>query len=449
MKSCCSMVFISLIFAAYASAQSTASLTASRTVVADGMNWSAIPTTTLTLFHPGQASEEWLHSAEHPGRAAVKSGIPCLHCHQGHETFIGNRMAQGGKLEPSPIPGKQGTLPLHLQIAYDPNFLYLRASWPSDEAGRYHEHLRYTEGQWKKYGNYRAHPKVRSGAQPPVYEDRFSIAIFGPGPTLQRIANGGCWAMCHSDLRFMPHHPDKKAVSAHPVLGKNGLRRRDVRKYLALTRTSVNATGGWRHVKPEAERTELRRQGNFVDLMQWRAHRSNPVGMADDGLVDVYRQFDAGGRIFDTNWDKQTQAPKYMFDPRANQGHPALRESDLKNPQSPYFLGDNNKVRYDPTHAWQEGDLLLRRYLSADVAGSAGDNNRVTGMHANGAWTVTWRRRLNTGHPDDVALRPGQRYTVGFAVHDDHTTARWHYVSFPLSLTLGSGASHLNASTEP
>lgn len=338
---------------------------------------------------------------------------------------------------------------MDLQLAYDPGFLYLRASWPSPEAGRYHEYLRYTEGQWKKYGSHRMHPKVRSGAQPPVYEDRFSIALFGPGAGIQNIANEGCWAMCHSDLRFMPHHPDKKAVRTHPVLGKNGLRRRDVRKYLALTRTSVDRTGGWRHIKPATELKALRRQGNFVDLMQWRAHRSNPVGMADDGIVDVYRQFDAGGRVFATNWDRQAQTPKYMFDPHTNQGRPALREAALRNPQSLYFLGDNNKVPYDATHAWQEGDLLLRRYLTAKVTGSGGDNSQVTGRHDKGAWTVTWRRRLNTGHPDDVMLRPGQSYTVGFAVHDDHTTGRRHYVSFPFSLTLGKGTSHLNATATP
>jgi hypothetical protein len=85
-------------------------------------------------------------------------------------------------------------------------------------------------------------------------------------------------------------------------------------------------------------------------------------------------------------------------------------------------------------------------YLVTRPEGSAADNQPVVGTHAAGEWMILWKRRLDTGHPkDDLVLAPGETYTVGLAVHDDDTTARWHYVSFPLELTLGGKAGQINA----
>ena len=50
--------------------------------------------------------------------------------------------------------------------------------------------------------------------------------------------------------------------------------------------------------------------------MRWRGHRSNPVGMADDGYVLDYRLVDAGKGPFSWNVDRKTMTPKFMFDPR-------------------------------------------------------------------------------------------------------------------------------------
>ena len=49
-----------------------------------------------------------------------------------------------------------------------------------------------------------------------------------------------------------------------------------------------------------------------------------------------------------------------------------------------------------------------------------------------------WRRKLDTGHPtDDKTMKVGGTYPVGFAVHDDNVTTRFHHVSFPLTLGIG------------
>ena len=103
----------------------------------------------------------------------------------------------------------------------------------------------------------------------------------------------------------------KADVKAHPLLGEV-LHKKDVRKYLPLSRADDEAT--WDDTKSVEEIAELKAAGGFVDLMQWRAHRSLPVGMADDGYVLEYRLSDAGKNVFSKNWDKKAKLPKYMFD---------------------------------------------------------------------------------------------------------------------------------------
>jgi len=64
---------------------------------------------------------------------------------------------------------------------------------------------------------------------------------------------------------------------------------------------------------------------------------------------------------------------------------------------------------------------------------------------ANGTWSVTLSRPLIAGAPYRDLLA-GKTYTVGFAIHADHTAKRFHYVSFERTLTLdGTGADFVAA----
>jgi cytochrome c-type protein NapC len=58
--------------------------------------------------------------------------------------------------------------------------------------------------------------------------------------------------------------------------------------------------------------------------------------------------------------------------------------------------------------------------------------------YSGGTWSVTLSRKLNAG-AGFVALVPGKRYTVAFAIHSGHTAKRFHYVSFERSLVLDQG----------
>lgn len=410
------------------------------------IDWAAVPKSEIDLFYPGQSSEEWLKSPAHKtGAAGLRKDKNCLVCHAGDEAEIGKAIASGEKLEPRPIPGKPGSIRLTLQAAYDAEYLYLKASWPAKKPGIFHEYAIYRDGKWEEpYGSHRGNELVRSGETPPSYEDRFSVMI-GDGRNVPSFASEGCWATCHNDMRFMPNEARKEEVQTHPILGKDGMKKSDIRKYIAESRAAMSETGGWDKIRSKEEIAALKDRGVFLDLWQWRANRSNPLSMADDGYVLEYRNLDGGKAMFADNWDKGKHQPKLMFDPARNNGSAALVPKDFQNPRL-NVLRDTDAVPYDPNYKWQEGDLLFMFTLVTKPEGSVADNSQAIGTHAGGEWTVLWKRRLDTSHPkDDLALVPGRTYTAGLAVHDDNTTARWHYVSFPLALSLGGKEGQINA----
>ena len=405
---------------------------------ADGadIDWSGVPTETVTLFYPGQSSYQWLRSSDH--RRAFKKtaqGEACLTCHEGEEADIGNLIVAGERLEPDPIPGKLGVLDLNVQAVHDSEYLYFRFQWKTqlDREGRMHNMIRYDGAEWHWYGSHRADSKVRGGEQPAVYEDRLAIMI--DDGSVPMFAEQGCWLTCHDSMRDMPGAPTKADVNGHPYFGGE-MKKSDIRKYLPASR--VDEAASWEKVIEADEIATLKAAGGFTDLMQWRVARSNPVAMADDGYVLQYRNFDAGKKMFSWNLDRKTMTPKFMFDP-ATTGYIALREADLTDPSKmvAIIMGTNAKA-YDPAAGFEQGDILPGRLLTANTEGSAGDNDYAKGTWEDGVYTVVFRRKLDTGHPeDDKILKVGGIYTIGLAVHDDNVTTRFHQVSFPLTLGIG------------
>lgn len=403
------------------------------------VNWSQVPTNTLTLFYPGQSTYQWLRSPAHK-RANLQTieGQACVACHKGEEEDLGNTLVKEGRLEPTPLAGKNGFVKVGLQAAHDDDYLYLRAQWKTNanREGRMHDYMRFDGEGWKFYGGHRQADKVASGAEPPLYEDRFAIMI--DDGKVPMFKNQGCWLTCHDSERHMEEAPDADEVKAHPFLGAIK-KKSDIRKYLPVSRTDEEAS--WDTVKSPDEIAKLKADGMFLDLMQWRTARSNPVNMADDGYVLEYRNFDKGKKMFSWNVDKKTMTPKFMFDADET-GYSAVREDQLADPTkaTTIAVGVNAKP-YDPGVAFKVGDLLPGRLVSAKTEGSAGDNDYAKGTWKDGMYTLIFRRKLDTGHPeDDKILKVGGVYNVGFAIHDDNITTRSHHVSFPLTLGIGADA---------
>jgi hypothetical protein len=403
-------------------------------------DWSNVPAKTLTLFYPGQSSYDWVRSPEHRrANTKVIEGDSCVSCHEGEEAEMGELIVGGEKLEPTPIEGKTGSIEIEAQVAYDADNLYMRFKWPTqlDRPGRYHAYKRFDGEAWQSYGSHRVSSGVMSGEQPPLYEDRLAIMIDDGG--VENFATQGCWLTCHTGMRHMPDEPTSDQVKAHPLLGEE-LKRSDVRKYLPNSRNDA-AMPAWEDTKSAEDIAELMQMGQFLDLMQWRGHRSNAVGMADDGFVLQYRLFDEGKNPFSSNIDSATKAPKYMFD-EAKVGLKSLTESDISDLSKPYaIIREENAVPFDPGAGWSKGDILPGIVVSReDATGSAADNSMATGTWEDSMWTVAWTRPLDTGNADDKAMQEGKVYNVGVAVHDDNVTTRFHFVSFPFTLGIGAEA---------
>jgi len=399
------------------------------------IDWSGVPARTVTLFYPGQSTYQWLRSAEHPGAKMIAGGGACLTCHKGSEEKLGGKLVKANKLEPTPIEGKNGALPLSVQIAYDNENAYFRFQWKTNAAhpGDAYPFYRFDGKEWKPYGNQRLAAAVRKGEQPVVYEDRLNMMI--DDGKVPGFASQGCWLTCHNGERDAPQQPTADVVKANPFF--QAIKKNDVRKYLPATRTDAMAS--WDKGKSLEEIEKIKAAGGFLDLIQWRAHRSNPVGMADDGYVLEYRNFDAGKNPFSSNLDAATKQPKFMYDEKKT-GKKALRIEDLRKTPTVLVRGQNT-VPFDPNAGWKEGDLVSQYVVSAeDAAGSAADNRQAKGVWKDGMWTVVWARKLNLANPDDKPLREGKAYTFGFAVHDDNITSRGHQVSFPVTVGFGAKA---------
>lgn len=409
------------------------------------LNWAAVPKSEFTLFYPGQATQEWMVNAAHKaGATGVIEGKNCLACHEGEEADLGKAIVSEAKLEPTPLPGKLGSIKITVQAAYDKEHFYLRASWPTaaKEAGVFHNYVTLKGGNWVPYASGRTYKAVREGKAKVSYEDRFNVMLGDDKGSVAGFETQGCWVTCHNSMRDTLNEPTKEQVKAHPVLGDAGMKKDDIRKYLAETRLAMDDKGGWDKVKDKAALDALMDKGVFLDLWQARAYRSLPVGKADDSYVFQYRNFDKGRKPFDGNWDGAKKQPKFMLDPTKNGGRAGLSEAQFRDPKAPR-LDSSNSVPFDPA-AMKEGDILPGFILNTTQDGSAADLN-ASGNWENGVWTMMIWRKLDTGQKDDVALAPGKTYPIGLAVHDDASTTRFHYVSLPLKLSLGGKDGHINA----
>ncbi len=156
-------------------------------------DWGKVPARKLTLFYPGQAGLEWVMNVT--DHSAVPDIVNkkrfCAKCHEGDANEIGDKMVTGkpvgsskSVLEPAPIPGKAGSVPVAVQIVHDDSKIYFRFEWES--------------------------PKAAGGKKMDAKNEVKLTLMFDGGGTVEGSEMNGCWATCHSDLRTMKDAKDDK-----------------------------------------------------------------------------------------------------------------------------------------------------------------------------------------------------------------------------------------------
>jgi len=320
---------------------------------AESRDWSGIEPKEVVLFYPGQASMEWvLKGSDHGGKRAFVKGDRCLECHEDEEGDIGDLIVSGEKAESTPIPGKRPSVPVKIQAAHDANNLYMRFQW---EAG---EHAPV--------------PFVDGGKMDPDNPMKLAIMLATDSedaPKVEYAERAGCWQTCHHDANYMPHQPDKAALTGSPLASRLDLGL-GFTKYLKESRTEIEIDGkggkkrgGWDKLKDEAAIKTALENGSFMDLLRYKAG----TGESEDGHI------------------------------------------------------------------------LAERVMSG------GQGVNFTGSLKDGVWTVFMTRKLVSDKAGDVSIQAGQLYNIGFAVHDDYSSSRFHHVSLGLKLGLDNEDAEINA----
>jgi hypothetical protein len=314
-----------------------------------GVDWSGIEAAEVTLFYPGQASMEWvLKGSDHGGKRGFLYGDRCFDCHEGEEMDIGKLIISGEKLEPTPIPGKRGSIDVNVQAKHDGENLYMRFQWPDGE----HAPIPFAEG----------------GKMDPKNPIKLAImlaAINEDDPKVEYTERAGCWQSCHHDVNGMPDQPDQSALAGSRLDSSNGFT-----KYLKESRTEIEIEGkndakrgGWDKLKEAGEIQAALENGSFMDLLRYKAG----TGESEDGYILAERVMTGGQGV--------------------------------------------------------------------DFSGSLND----------GVWTVEMTRKLSSDKAGDISMSTDQMYSIGFAIHDDYSSSRFHHISLGLMLGFDDDDAEINA----
>ncbi|MDI6401296.1 ethylbenzene dehydrogenase-related protein [Balneolaceae bacterium ANBcel3] len=330
------------------------------------------------------------------------------------------------------IPSKNDLLKnLDVAFVYNQDSIQVHFRFETDQPSWYHQYLVYEDGEWIRYGGGQPGPDPYG-----LYEDRISMML--DDESVEQFNHLGGFVTAHQKMRSRTDEIDSEKVASHPHLGTNGLNRSDIRKFIPESRDGEPDESYWARVQPEDRLDSLLENGVFLDLWQWRSHRSNPLGYADNGYVLEYRHSSSGTGMYTNNQDSNGD-PLYMFDPDITGRHALSLDRLIAREygqSDPYFIYEGNAVPFQSDIEWENGDAIPQRFLRTPE-GSRGALD-AKGVYEEGAWNVVIRRTRTSPDPlDSKEIIEGKPYHVAFSVHTNSSGARWHYVSVPYSLEFG------------
>ncbi|RKZ99353.1 MAG: cytochrome C552, partial [Gammaproteobacteria bacterium] len=244
-----------------------------------GMDWSDVPDRQITIFYPGQSSMEWIFKgSEHGGKRPFQGGETCASCHDKETADMGQKIVTGEKLEPTPIPGKRGSIAVKVQAAHDDDYLYMRYEWEDTE----HTPVPFADG----------------GKMDP--DNQVKLALMITTDDTLYADRAGCWGTCHHDNRDMPAAPEQSAIDAYGQKGQVNMSK-GITKYITESRTKVEikgrrgkVLGGWDKLKSSDEVKLELTEGRFMDLYRYKAGTNT----SENGSILAERTLSEGGVEF-------------------------------------------------------------------------------------------------------------------------------------------------------
>ncbi|MDV7341277.1 ethylbenzene dehydrogenase-related protein [Terasakiella sp. A23] len=225
---------------------------------------------------------------------------------------------------------------------------------------------------------------------------------------------------------------------------------------------------------------------NLYMRYEWKSNPHTPAPFADGGKMDKENAFKLAMMINSGKSEIGEQAGCWAtchHDSRYMPNHPEKVEGDLAtrldtaNGVTKYLNETRTEFEYKGRRgkkqgAWdklkpqEEIDALLKDGLFLDLLRynsgskksedghvlekrvmSGGQGVNFVHEEKDGVNVVYMTRKLVSDKPGDVSLETGKLYKVGFAVHDDHTNARFHHVSIDWYLGLDNAEADINAVT--
>ena len=226
---------------------------------------------------------------------------------------------------------------------------------------------------------------------------------------------------------------------------------------------------------------------NVYFRFSWQNAPHTPVPFVDGGKMDPEHQIKLAVMIAGTEIEHAELAGCWVTchaDSRYMPDHPsaddiaaaadAAGRLDLAEGMTKYLVESRTKVEvrgrrgkkrggWDKLKAKEEVDQLaeagtfmdLIRYRSggdpengmilAERTLKGGAKVAAEGGLSGDTWTVVLSRSLKSDSPGDVSIEPGKLYTIGIAIHDDYTSARFHHVSLEYSFGLDNAEAEINA----
>ena len=231
---------------------------------------------------------------------------------------------------------------------------------------------------------------------------------------------------------------------------------------------------------------------NLYMRFQWKNSSHVPVPFVDGGKMDPENPIKLAVMLTSDNEDDQKveyadragcwqschHDANYMPDTpdkASLAGNPAAKRLDLSNGITKYLKESRTDIEIEGKNDAKRGgwdklkseaeikaaldngsfmDLLRYKsgsgesedgYILAERVMTGGQGVQFSGNLKDGVWTVEMKRKLTSDKPGDISLLKDQTYNIGFAIHDDYSSSRFHHVSLGYKLGFDNEDAMINA----